>query len=365
MAPPGLRTHYPNVANRSEDTAQPQVEVREVFVIPQPHFHARTGSLGSMHTPQAFGSGGHIAVVVAFNRRDLLAQTLDGIAAQTVRPDSVIVIDNASTDDSAEVAENHPSAPVVVRMPENFGGAGGFAAGLASAVADHGAETVWIMDDDTIPEPQALEELLRARRGYPGQVALCASRAVWHDGREHPMNTPRARFGVSRRLKRHASLVNARQIRTASFVSILIDARAVREAGLPVADYFLWNDDFEYTARLLKRRVGLYVPASRVLHATAAFGGSTFDPGPRFYNEVRNKLWVFGRSPALGPIEKALYGVRTAVRWGKLFANSDASGEAELTELAEQAVRDAQEPPRTNREIFAGTPVERAVAVLE
>ncbi|MDY6214363.1 MAG: hypothetical protein SPH79_07730, partial [Schaalia hyovaginalis] len=48
--------------------------------------------------------------------------------------------------------------------------------------------------------------------------------------------------------------LGARQIRTASFVAVLIDARAIREEGLPVADYFLWNDDFEYTARLLRTR---------------------------------------------------------------------------------------------------------------
>ena len=55
----------------------------------------------------------------------------------------------------------------------------------------------------------------------------------------------------------HAALAGARQIRTASFVSILLDARAVREISLPRTSYFLWNDDFEYTSRILRGRVGL------------------------------------------------------------------------------------------------------------
>lgn len=306
--------------------------------------------------------GEHVAVVVAYNRRDLLVQTLDGIAAQTRPPTTTIVIDNASSDDSADVAASHPSTPVVIRMPDNTGGAGGFAAGLATAVANHEARTVWIMDDDTIPEPEAHAQLLRAWGNYAGGVAICASQAVWHDGREHPMNTPRSRVGISARLRRRARDVGARHIRTASFVSILIDARAIKQDGLPIADYFLWNDDFEYTARLLKQRVGLYVPASRVLHATATFGGSSFDPGPRFYQEVRNKAWMFSRSTALSFFEKVLYGTRTLTRWVALWVRSQPSGRAELLACVRSALRDAQHAPRTNAEIFAGTPAEHAVS---
>ena len=307
-------------------------------------------------------SNGIVAVVVAYNRRDLLAQTLDGIAAQTLAPDAVLVVDNASTDDSGDVARSHPIGATVLTMPRNLGGAGGFAAGIAWSVTRMHARAVWIMDDDTIPEPAALEELERARRLYPGQVALVASRAVWTDGREHPMNTPRTRFAVSRTLRRHAATVGARQIRSASFVSVLIDARAVKESGLPVADYFLWNDDFEYTTRILRHRVGLYVPASRVLHATRTFGNSSANPGNRFYNEVRNKRWLFQRSESLNPLEKALYAGRTAVRWGVLLAGAD--NRLELIEAAKRGWRDAAHPPQATRDVLMATPVASAVEEL-
>ncbi len=48
----------------------------------------------------------------------------------------------------------------------------------------------------------------------------------------------------------------------------MCDADRVRERGLPVADYFLWNDDFEYSTRLIRGGVGLYCPASVVVHKT-------------------------------------------------------------------------------------------------
>ncbi|MFV0452130.1 MAG: glycosyltransferase [Propioniciclava sp.] len=306
---------------------------------------------------------GTIAVVVAYNRRELLAQTLDGLAAQTVRPRTVVVVDNASDDGSGAMARAHPIRPQVVTLAENFGGAGGFAAGIAVAVAELDAAAVWIMDDDTIPEPGALEALLTATDTYPGPVALCASRAVWHDGREHPMNTPRERPSASRELRERAQQVGAVSIRSASFVSILIDARAVREVGLPIADYFLWNDDFEYTARILRNRVGLYVPASRVLHATKQFGGSSFNPGPRFFNEVRNKVWMFCRSRALRPAEKVVYGGRTALRWLGLLVRSPQR--KELMALARKGLQAARRPPRPNSVVLADTPMATAVAELE
>ena len=100
-------------------------------------------------------------------------------------------------------------------------------------------------------------------------------------------------------------------VRSASFVSVMCDADAVRERGLPVADYFLWNDDFEYTTRLTRRRAGLYVPGSVVVHKTRVFGSTDVDPGERFSLEVRNKVWLFTRSAGLSPAEKLLYGGST------------------------------------------------------
>lgn len=305
-----------------------------------------------------------VAVVVAWNRRDLLAQTLAGLAAQERPADGVVVIDNASTDDSAELAASHPVVTEVVTLPENTGGAGGFAAGIARAVASHDADLVWVMDDDTVPTPTALAELVSARVRHPGRVTVAASRADWTDGREHPMNRPRPRPGSSRVARGAARMAGAAYpIRSASFVSILIDAEAIRRHGLPQADYFLWNDDFEYTARLLRDGVGLYVPASRVYHLTKVFGSSDADPGPRFTNEVRNKLWVFTRSDALGPVDRALYAGSTAVRWARMLARS--GDRRALAGYGRRGLAEGAHRPRSTVEVLAGTPVADDVARVE
>ncbi|MCI6575026.1 MAG: glycosyltransferase [Arcanobacterium sp.] len=296
-----------------------------------------------------------VAVVVAYNRADLLRECLDALADQTRIPDKILVINNASTDATERIATLHPNVSETITLPRNTGGAGGFAAGIARAINHWHAAYVWIMDDDTIPTPTALAELLATRNRYPGQPALLASKSVWTNGAEHPMNRPRSRPLLSKLLTQHAHRVGAVPVRTASFVSILLDARAVREVGLPLAAYFLWNDDFEFTSRLLKKRVGLYVPTSVVIHKTAKFGNSTAHPGERFTNEVRNKLWAFRYSPGLYPLEKVLYGGMTALRWIQLLAR-DPERQA-LISYARSGFHQALTPPVPTTMIFDGTAV--------
>jgi rhamnopyranosyl-N-acetylglucosaminyl-diphospho-decaprenol beta-1,3/1,4-galactofuranosyltransferase len=245
-------------------------------------------------------------VVVTHDRRDLLAAALTAIKAQSRVPDTVVVVDNASSDGTAGLLRDRFPWTDVLRLPHNTGGSGGFAAGIARAL-ERGATAVWLMDDDTVPAPGALAALLSA--GEHGPV-LVASRVVWTDGRDHPMNTPRSR---------PSPVPGCARIRSASFVSVLIDAAAVRERGLPVADYFLWNDDFEYTLRLLRGRLGLLCRSSVVEHRTAT---RAFDPGARFFYEVRNKVWLFTRSRCLAPGERLLYAGSTVRRWIGAFAGS-------------------------------------------
>ena len=305
-----------------------------------------------------------VAVVVAYNRQELLRRCLDGLAGQTVAPTGTVVVDNASTDDSREVASAHPLGAHVVALPTNTGGAGGFAAGIARALTRFPqAEWIWIMDDDTVPTATALEALLRAAEVYPGAPALLASRAVWTDGTEHPMNRPRTRPALPPALHRHAALAGARQIRTASFVSILLDARAVREVGLPRASYFLWNDDFEYTSRILRGRIGLYVPASVVHHLTRALGSSDADPGERFRFEVRNKIWTFRDSEGLGALERAAYEAATARRW--LRATASSADRGTLWRAGRRGLVEGLARPAGNAEVFLGTPVQADVAAVE
>src|SRR5689334_39589 len=189
------------------------------------------------------------AVVVTFNRRALLLESLAALDEQARRPDAVIVIDNASTDGTADALRDRAGVELH-RLARNTGGAGGFAYGIAAALRA-GADLIWLMDDDPVPDADALAALLDARANYRGpRPAVVASRVVWTDGRDHPMNTPRPKPLVSAGERAAAESVGCVPVRSASFVSILIDAQVCKRRGAPVADYFLWNDDFEFSTRM-------------------------------------------------------------------------------------------------------------------
>ena len=265
------------------------------------------------------------AVVVTYNRRDLLLESVAAVLAQDRAADAVIVVDNDSEDGTAAAVREKFPAVRLAEFKRNSGGAGGFAGGMALALAG-GADLIWLMDDDTVPEPGALGALLAARdraaASAGGPPALIASQVLWTDGREHPMNTPRRKPFAAKAERLAAAAVGCVPIRSASFVSILVDAAQARRRGLPRADYFLWNDDFEFTTRLLRGNTGLLCPASVVVHKTKTFGSTDVDPGDRFFYEVRNKIWMFKDRAPLAPLERAAYGGSTLRRWARTFAHS-------------------------------------------
>ncbi len=299
-----------------------------------------------------------VAVVVTYNRHELLQTTLAGIASGTRVPEAVVVVDNASTDGTAEFLRDYkgPLSIDVVTLNTNVGGAGGFVVGMERALLDHGADHVWIMDDDTEPQPGALGEALDASNAYmqeTGDVpAFIASRVVWTDGRDHPMNRMRPRMGASEKARSAAARVGATQIRSASFVSVLIRAEEIRKYGLPIADYFIWNDDLEYTARVSRRGTALTTDASVANHHTKVFGDAGADPGPRFYYEVRNKLWVYTRSGALAPWEKILFTGASLRNWTRTIAASP--NRKVLLDGLFKGMRHSLKAPRSNEKVLEG-----------
>lgn len=259
------------------------------------------------HTDERASSGrsdgGVAAVVVTYNRRALLEQCLDALASQTRHVDQVLVVDNASSDGTAELLSARSSGVRVETLEENIGGAGGFRHGLARAHA-LGYEWIWLMDDDTIPSPGALTALLTAEhiiRSREPETLVLASRVVWTDGRLHPMNQPRPKTSWSELVA--AAELGYMPLRAASFVSLLVHRRAVDLHGLPHGYYFVWNDDLEYTARLLRSGHGFWVPASVVEHRTTEPYTAASSGGSRFYFDVRNRLFMM-RSDAWSSREK-------------------------------------------------------------
>jgi rhamnopyranosyl-N-acetylglucosaminyl-diphospho-decaprenol beta-1,3/1,4-galactofuranosyltransferase len=245
------------------------------------------------------------AIVVTHNRKELLRECLAALRAQTRAPEGVLVVDNASTDGTEEMVRAEVSDVELLRLDTNEGSAGGFHEGMKRAHAD-GAEWMWLMDDDTIPEPDALAELLGALpRLAPEVPSMLVSKTLWRDGRVHPMNTPWPHRKSPARMIEGASR-GLMPLRSATWVSLLVHRGAVDRHGLPLKHFFIWSDDIDYTGRVLFREPGYLVPTSVVVHKTESPYTAMAAAPDRFYFHVRNTLYII-RGPGRRPREKLIF----------------------------------------------------------
>lgn len=256
-----------------------------------------------------------VAVVVTHNRLAQLQVTLARLlAARAEGLDRIIVIDNASTDETADwLAKQGDPALVVHRCATNGGGAGGFETGMRQAVARFDPDWIVVMDDDARPEPGAIAAFLGADRA--GSEAWAA--AVYHpDGRICDMNRPtlnpfwhkgmlwRTLTGMLRGRGRDGFHLNAadyegtafRAVDSGSFVGLFVSRAAIDLVGYPDGALFIYGDDVLYSLGL--RQAGaqiLFDPAIRFEHdfTTLTDGEQRFRPLWKAYYHYRNLLMVY------------------------------------------------------------------------
>lgn len=224
------------------------------------------------------------AVVVTNNRIALLKECLSSIKNQTYKPDSVIVVNNASTDGTTEWLSTQKD--IIVINQQNLGGSGGFYTGIKKAVA-LGAASVWVMDDDTICRTNTLQLLVANMESVNERVGFVGSKSEWKDGSPHLMNVPAIMPSFNKTIPFNKyDKKGLLLIETTSFVSLLLNADAIKSVGLPYKDFFIWGDDQEYTRRITKAGyLGLYCKDSIVLHKTP------INYCPDFYHDTVPNLW--------------------------------------------------------------------------
>ena len=242
------------------------------------------------------------AVVVTYNRKELLKQCVEHILAQQGAACDILVIDNASTDGTEEMLRGTFSDGSLqyYNTGANLGGAGGFSCGIRRA-AEKGYDRIWVMDDDCMPENDALAALLRAERELKGEYGFLSSRVLWKDGNLCTMNLQRETLtrnlkGFGRRLQ---------PVKMASFVSLFLKRETVMELGLPIKEFFIWTDDWEYTRRISRKYPCYAVADSTVTHLSASNIGANIateraERLDRFDCLYRNDVYLYRREGIRG-----------------------------------------------------------------
>ncbi|MEF2559483.1 MAG: glycosyltransferase family 2 protein [Eggerthellaceae bacterium] len=216
------------------------------------------------------------AVVVTYNRKDLLLECLSCLQAQDFSnaPQQnatldILVIDNASTDNTHEALQFliEDKAIRYYNTGSNLGGAGGFNYGMRKAV-ELGYDYVWVMDDDCMPHDDTLFEFLNADAELQGNYGYLSSVCRWIDGSICTMNTQR--HPLTKNVTDFSPKIQP--ITLASFVSLFVPSRIIKELGLPIKDFFIWSDDWEFTRRISRKYPCYLAGKSVVTHKSKSNG---------------------------------------------------------------------------------------------
>lgn len=245
-------------------------------------------------------------VIVTYNRKELLKENIAALLAQTYDNHEILIIDNASTDGTQDIVKAINNSKVkYFNTGANLGGAGGFAYGLKIAMENH-FDYAWIMDDDSVPDKDALEDLVRKADLLQDEFSFLASLVYWTDNKVFPMNFPRCDY-------KHIQETEVEKlyqyklipVTGGSFVGCFVNLEVGKKVGLPIAEFFIYGDDVEYTHRLKKQKPAYLDLESTILHKAPSNKGAdiaTAEAGriKRFYYQSRNGMYTAIRDGTVG-----------------------------------------------------------------
>lgn len=264
------------------------------------------------------------AIIVTFNRLELLKRCVEAVRGQLHRPEKILVVNNASTDGTREWLDGQNDLEVIHQ--DNLGGAGGFHNGMKYAY-DRGADFFWLMDDDGRPKDSScLRELMRYIASIVSS-AMASKEAVLlnslvladEDTLSFPYRGRTDRNGVAGEFVENWC---------APFNGTLISRGLVDSIGYPVKEFFIKGDEAEYFLR--SKRIGalcgtvtssvFYHPEQRIVMKRVIMTNRWVPvEGPtREYYKVRNKIIIEKRYGTKGTLMRLL-----ARQLVSIFAGSD------------------------------------------
>jgi GT2 family glycosyltransferase len=282
-------------------------------------------------------------VVLNWERPHLTLRCLDSLLAAEPRPHQVVVVDNASRDDSVRRVEEwaaregvavsvlEPHAPyecgetwlTVIRAPENRGFSRGNNHGLRFLSERSGATHFLLLNNDARVRADTFAELLRALDDRPDAGILTGTifvddeatgpPAVWYAGGiEKPLR------GLTAHITTLPSTDTVRAVEFVSGCAMLISRAVLSRIGLLPECYEPgYCEDAEYSrqARLAGLSV-LYAPRAAFYHMVGATAGSAADSEAVTYAQIRHRIFYIRRN-FRGPLKAIALGYTVLTKPGR------------------------------------------------
>ncbi|WP_419174909.1 glycosyltransferase family 2 protein [Desulfosediminicola sp.] len=208
------------------------------------------------------------AIVVTYNRKDLLVRCLEALLHQSIPLHCILIVDNCSTDGTykALIHQGFIDLDIIryVRLPQNIGGAGGFHEGV-KILSYEQPGWLWLLDDDAVADQFALEHLVQQAEDT---LAIYGSVAVDEIPPHQTLCWPteiQNRDKNSNTILLHNQLPSIISVKNIPFLGFFIHTSLVREIGLPDRSFFISGDDAEYCARARQQERELFLVKESII----------------------------------------------------------------------------------------------------
>lgn len=257
-------------------------------------------------------------VITTYKRNELLGKLLESIKAEM--PWKTVVVDNDPKGGAENTVlpfkkkmEKEGSEVIYVRQKENIGGAGGFYIGVKTAYK-LGAEWFWLMDDDVMILPGALEKLSK----WEGKSPMIQPSRLNSDG------TPfywQYRFIVPLSIPNPFAAKDCTPFKSANtccFEGVLVKRSLVEKIGFPDPRYFIYWDDTTYGYLASKVSNPIVIP-DIILQRTRSINNLKLNGNRRLnstsdlnrYYIMRNRGFLVRYLSLFGDFDPLLFGLGT------------------------------------------------------
>ena len=253
-----------------------------------------------------------LAVIVTWNGRDDLARCLESVARQDYPSErlEILVVDNASTDDSQETCRDICPRAVWLRNPSNLGYARAVNAGIRHGMAN-GSRYVWVLNNDVIAGRGTLRQLVAAGESHGDIGVICPVVCAMEEPDRIENIGYKINFWTGRLRRRqmgHDIFTDSEQqyahVDSVLGCSNLIKMEVVERVGLFREIYGVYFEETDFNVRARRSGFGVVVVReARVLHR----GSSTMN---RF---IFRRAWLLLRNLLLfewynaGPVRLAVF----------------------------------------------------------
>lgn len=237
-------------------------------------------------------------IVVTYNRKELLKLNLKALMEQSYNDFDIIVVDNNSNDGTGEYVKGLNNDRIkYFNTEKNIGGAGGFNYGVRKAI-ENKYDYAWLMDDDTIPEKDSLKSIMKKVEILDDNFSYISSIVEWTDHSICKMNKQiiNENFLENYKMVKEGLI----ELERASFVACFINLDIANKVGLPIKEFFIYGDDWEYTLRLINEKKAFLDTESIVMHkmkenSTASIVDIPQEKIDRCFYNYRNSFYISKR----------------------------------------------------------------------